>query len=199
MGMIVAAALVTTHRMQVLLAVWMMAVAGVKGQGDDMMMAVVGMNGQCDYASFERWSIDIRPLAHLAAAMMLGMIIGHMTTRSTTAGQPRSTGSSSAPSAPSGASASASAGTRGAAPSGAPAAASASVSPPAGALEAASSPAAPSPTQPTARHRVKQVYHTDSRATMVHVDSQCQQLRNRSNRLITRSVCSVCSGGMCLD
>jgi hypothetical protein len=188
-GTVVAAALVTTHRVHMFLVVWMMTVAGVKGQVDEGMMAVVGVSGHCDHYGPKGWLLEARPFAHIAAAMVLGMAIGHMITRSTTAGTSVS------------ASASASAGASDAAPPGAPASASASATAgtPAGAPEAASPCTVQPPTPPCARQRVQQVFHTDSRNTMVHVDSSCQQLRNRSKQLITRSVCSVCSGGLCMS
>jgi hypothetical protein len=202
-GTIVAAALVTTHRAHMFLVVWMMTVAGVKSQVDEGTMVVAGASSHCDYNGPKGRSHDACPLAHIAIAMMLGMSIGIMITRSTTAGQSRSTGSSSTPSAPAGASANATASALAGAPDAAPpaasASASASASMPAGAPEAASPHTAPPPTPPCARQRVTQVFHTDSRNTMVHIDSRCQQLRNRSKQLITRSVCSVCSGGLCLE
>jgi hypothetical protein len=186
MGTIVAAAWALTHRAQMFLAVLMQAVSGVKGQADEGVMTVAGASGHCDDHGDDGRSLDTHSLASIAVAMMLGMIFGHMITRSSSIALPTA-------SAPAGAS-------DGAPPAAsASASASTSVGMPAGAPETAPSPIAPSPASPGARQRVKQVFHTDSRSAMVHVDSQCQQLRNRSNRLITRSVCSVCSGGLCLD
>jgi hypothetical protein len=179
MGTIVADAWVTAHRAQMFLAVWMMIVAGVEGHVDEGAMTVAGASGHCDDHGSDGRPLDIHPIAPIAVAMMLGTIFGHVLTRSPST--PSATAGATArvsDAAQSGASASASAGT------------------PACVPEAASPPTAP---PPRARQRAKHVFHTDSRSTVVHIDSQCQQLRNRSNQLTTRSVCSVCSGGLCLD
>jgi hypothetical protein len=202
-GTIAAAAWAASHRASTFLVVWMMTVAGVKGQVGEATTTGDGMNGHDDDIGYEGWFIDVRPLVHIAAAVALGRVICYMIARCTTAGRLCSTGGTRTPSAPAGASASASAGTLDAATPAASTSASASASAtagtPAGAPEAASPHTAPPPTPPCARQRVTQVVHTDSRSTMVHVDSRCQQLRDRSKQLITRSVCSVCSGGLCLS
>jgi hypothetical protein len=81
MGTIVAAAWVTTHRAQMFLAVWMMAVSGVKGQVDEGMTTVAGASS---HGSDGR-PLDIHPHGSIAVAVMLGMFIGHMIIRSSSA------------------------------------------------------------------------------------------------------------------